>query len=208
MNVEEFLEYLKLTRPQNNYPDSITPENINYHKIDENGFLVSYLDLALGQPRAHVKLLPQLLSMGAIIEKSCIVHRPIDENMICLLEICDPKIWDVQVFLFYAWPDKNWQFFMDYGVNVPTKWSIIYENSYGREKVESYASIISSRVASSRKALAALLILRKVTFFRASRDVVVVIAKEMWGARGPGGCGPRAHIWFSGEEEKKLKLKK
>lgn len=86
-------------------------------------------------------------------------------------------------------------FLIDYGIKQTNDCFWDDENS---TEFNNYISTqIVPRTTASRKALVALMILRKEAFFRASRDVVVTVAREMWAQKGPADkcCGPRSALW-------------
>lgn len=81
---------------------------------------------------------------------------------------------------------------IDYGVPFPTTG---FELDSLTKPLMNHAYLSNSRVVSSRKALAALIICCKRGFFPL-RDVGVALAREMWVQKGPSGCGPRGKEWL------------
>lgn len=174
------------------FPDEITPHNVNSPIYFHDGIVAtsSIVSIAMRQKDADQFILPYLISMGAIFNAGFLVHCEYPKNIECVLELCDDvKNWEIEIFLVYGWPAASWRLVMDYGVNTPKKWSLMFRDIAVVTTVEEYGDIIFYRVSLSRKTLAALIISCKGGPFRALRDIVILIAKGMWCVkRSEGAC--------------------
>lgn len=195
MNLEEFLEYLKKEYPSTEFPDKITRENINTFGIQDTTFM----EYALWKKDAHKSVLSKLLDMGAFISDDYLAISH-ENNRLYLLQNCDTKQFSIESLGVYGWSLEELYLAIDYGINLPQKRIFIGPGVDVTKCLQCYFECVSSRISTSRKALAALIICCKRGFYPL-RDVGVALAREMWGARGPGGCGPRAHTWSKGKGE-------
>ena len=203
--IEAFLDYISDGEDSSTIqpPKVYTRENINDRCMHSTPPSKSWtiLELAVCFKHEHYCAMEAMLELGAEITDVC-------------LNNCLPQYY--HLLLEYGGLNPNRQIqgkipllsralaklatldeihcIIDYGGKPPKGWEKL-SNAPMIRQLETYALLSNARVVSSRKALAALMILRKEAFFRASRDVVVTVAKEMWAQKGPVGCGPRVAIW-------------
>lgn len=181
--------------------EPITKENVNQQFFSDKlpHAHPIYLMEFITPHRCFFKyVFPFLLSLGATISsRACCICN--DIYIIPLLE-CDG------IDLGKDWIKKNMCWgrdvftIIDYGARIP-EWSPWEKKTFKTEEIEAYASESYSRTTASRKALAALIICCKqrthqgTLVFGAVRDVLFLVAREMWAQRGPAGCGPRGIKW-------------
>lgn len=180
------MKYLK--NVYSNCPTEITQDNVNIELRvgDQTRETWSFLEEAV--MHENVRLVHVLLNMGANIGYYELRSASTPIVLNTLLEaganpnVTHPKestcIINCTRSGLFTWFFKM---LMDYGADASSLGTFHPQRHLG------YLSVVSSRVASSRKALAALMILRKEATFRAVRDVFNAVAREMWGARGPSG---------------------
>lgn len=190
-----------------NCPDVIMRENVNmplcYYYDDDPDFdyTWSFLEEALQLNDIYIVIMLLKLQPNITFYELYSAERPIILSM--LLEAgADPNsvsVVDMQHIINNpksVLHDWFFKMLMDYGADASSLGTFHTQHHFD------YSRLVSSRVTSSRKALAALMILRKEAFFRAVRDVFNAVAREMWAQKGPAGCGPRVKLWGRGEEEK------
>lgn len=188
--MEGFLKHLNTLYTR--VPKVITKENIN---VPLSG-IITILREALWTGDENVIL--ELLSLKPLIYYEELFQCDNPRELELLLDAgaspnCgdyeEPRYFIVNSFKSISTP---WFFnlLLDYGVNL----HVIDTDIHDKPNLE-YLSLVSSRISSSRKALAALIMSCKAGPFRASRDILFVVAKEMWCMKDPNGCGPRAKLW-------------
>lgn len=181
--MEGFLEELRRDYPDT--PSVVTKENVNTPLRRRDGVHYTLLCTAISRNRTDIVSI--LLLNGAGITEDDLKHAWNDVEMsIILLDAgADPKL----LGEIHYGRSQFCKLLLDYGGKLASphlkeKWGDVYD----------YNLLVSSRVASSRKALAALIICCKRGLFPL-RDVGVALAREMWAQRGPAGCGPRSALW-------------
>lgn len=186
--IEGFLEEL---RPDyTNVPSTFTTENVNTPIKSNWGGSRLPLDIAI--MRHFFSVVKLLLTLGANISPPALEYAYKNSNILRLLFEAGATVNKFHQSLLTC---ENYMVFFDYGGK-------LYPPHYIKEQnkdIYDYYLLVSSRVASSRKALAALIIFCKRGLFPL-RDVGVAVAREMWVQRGPGGCGPRAYEWSKEKE--------
>lgn len=194
--MEGFVKYLK--KVYRICPDTITRDNVNIGLIRSNEEIQpwSFLEEAVLCDKFDV--IQVLLDMGSNIS----YYELYNANTPTILSILLDNVVNINnIHIDEHVPLINnmtsicgdWYFetLIDYGLKCD------YMSINHPKKHFDYVSKSEARVIASRKALAALMILRKEATFRAVRDVFNAVAREMWAQKGPSGCGPRAYEWLS-----------
>lgn len=184
-----------------NTPDTITKENVNvrlYITTVPSNFAAGSTVLEEATRRRYFKLVPFLLSLGAEITTYALCQSRwyhLNTLEIFLESGADINVLgDVTGVSF-----RCCKISLDYGGSLASphtkeKWSDAYD----------YNLLVLRRISKCRMALLSAVRSCKMGPFKSLKDLVLIVAKDMWSKRGPWGCGPRAHIWEL-EEEKDLK---
>lgn len=184
MMIEGFLEELRDDYFET--PTVVTKENVNtplYWRESKHRWTLLYLSIS----RNYIDVVQRLLMIGAEITGNDlgIAWDNIEILRILFEAGANPAL----LGKIQCGSSKCCKLVLDYGgklssPHIKEKWKDIHD----------YNLLVSSHVASSRKALAALIISCKRGLFPL-RDVGVAFAREMWVQRGPSGCGPRRALW-------------
>lgn len=198
-------------------PKIYTQENINDKCIHstppDKSFTI--LELAVCFKHDHYLAIEAMLELGAEITDISLNNcLPIYYNTLLEFGNLDPnrcvragKISLLQLALTKLATLDEIHCIIDYGGKPPKGWEKL-SNAPMIRQFEAYASLSNSRVVSSRKALAALIICCKqrthqgTLVFGAVRDVLFAVAREMWAQKGPADkcCGPRSALWARSKE--------
>lgn len=196
--IEGFLEELR--KNNLNVPSIVTNENVNspiYNDLD--GLHWTLLEFAVYE--RNIDVVPILLFLGAQVTIDALnIARAYGINDIFIPLI---NVYGDIDYLVYLYKDNPifCEGLLDDGCTL----SICEKEKCPR--LHEYQLLVLSRVTSSRKALVALIICSKMRnhqgtlVFGSIRDVLFVVAREMWVQKGPGGCGPRSTGWKNPQGE-------
>lgn len=181
--MEDFLKGLR--KIHNIVPDVITQDNVNIcfdgvPGLDMLFYAVYY---------KHLDIIQELVLSGARIGECHLLKACDDINVLRVLLRTGGNPSCLGGIVFQKLPICA--LLLDYGGFLSPYWI----NNGCPQEIIDYNQRVSFRISSSRKTLAALMICCKGGPFRAQRDVIHTIAKEMWCMKGPEGCGPRAYEW-------------
>jgi hypothetical protein len=185
-------EYLKkLRRLRFDIPNEITRDNVNRLEPTVKQTILGLVLTGEEISEQTILMIEYLLSIGATIHPFDVVYSKYE--ILCYL--LDKGYNPNTDMLLYSIEQgmKNRPFtLIDYGAVLPKNLPIHRRIHF--TKYIDYTTLSNSRVATSRKALSALLWCCKRSFIPL-RGIILELARSAWALKGGEGCGPRGKEW-------------